>query len=135
MLTARIQNQMLTVTLLLDVSIFDWARLEATTNPSHTSKLWCMIVIDMSTTVSINKMQYLFILNIVNVYIKNIWASRCCLYGTGLLTGCGQKWGIVRHYEGQLCSKKDQLCGNQLLISKTLGGAKWCFDLYFSLFK
>ena len=27
--------------------------------------------------------------------IKNIYA--------GLLTGCGQKWGIVRHCEGQLC--------------------------------
>ena len=60
----------------------------------------------------------------------------------GLLTGCGQKWGIVQHYKGQLCSKKDQLCSklysNQLLISNIFfwgGGAKWCFDWYFSLFK
>ena len=56
----------------------------------------------------------------------------------GLLTGCGQKWGIVWHYEGQLCGKKYQLCGklcgSQLLISNVLGGAKWCFDWYFSLF-
>ena len=49
MLTARIQNQMsVTVALLLDVSIFDWTRLEATTNPSHTSKLWCVIIIEMA---------------------------------------------------------------------------------------
>ena len=44
---------------------------------------------------------------------------------TGLLTGCGQKLGIVRHYEGQLCGKKDQLCGklcgSQFLISNVLG--------------
>ena len=44
----------------------------------------------------------------------------------GILTGCGQKWGIVQHYEGQLCSKKDQLCGklcgNQFLISNVLVG-------------
>ena len=58
----------------------------------------------------------------------------------GLLTGCGQKWGIVRHHEGQLHCKKDQLCGklcsklcgNQLLISNILWSAKWCFDWYFS---
>ena len=41
---------------------------------------------------------------------------------------------IVQHYEGQLCGKKYQLygklCGSQLLISKVLGGAKWCFDWY-----
>ena len=37
---------------------------------------------------------------------------------TGLQTGCGQKWGIVRHYEGQLCGK---LCGSQFLISNVLG--------------
>ena len=57
-------------------------------------------------------------------------------YLTGLLTGCGQKWGIVRHYEGQLCGKKYQLhgklYGSQLLISNAFegGGAKWCFDWY-----
>ena len=27
----------------------------------------------------------------------------------------------MRHYEGQLCGKKDQLCGNQLLNSNILG--------------
>ena len=56
-----------------------------------------------------------------------------------ILTGCGQKWGIVRHYEGQLCGKKDQLCDklccSQFLISNVLEGAKWCFDWYFSLFR
>ena len=45
---------------------------------------------------------------------------------TGLLTGCGQKWGIVQHYEGQLCGKKYQLCsklcGSQFLISNVFGG-------------
>ena len=45
---------------------------------------------------------------------------------TGILTGCGQKWGIMRHYKGQLCGKKDQLCGklcgSQFLISNVLGG-------------
>ena len=58
---------------------------------------------------------------------------------TGIPTGCSQKWGIVRHYKGQLCGKKDQLggklCGSQFLISNVLGGAKWCFEWYFSLFK
>ena len=79
MLTARIQNRMFTVALLLDVSIFDWTRLEATTNPSHISKLWRMIFIEMAS-VSINKMQFLFILNITNISIKNIWARRFCLW-------------------------------------------------------
>ena len=70
MLTARVQNPMsVTVALLLNVSIFDWTRLEATTNPSHTSKLWCVIFIEMPS-VSINKVHFLFILNTVNVYIK-----------------------------------------------------------------
>ena len=81
MLTVRIQNRMLTVALLLDVSIFDWTRLEALTNPSHISKFWCMIFIEMAS-VLINKMQFLFILNIVNVYIKNIWASRFYLWAS-----------------------------------------------------
>ena len=49
---------------------------------------------------------------------------------SGLLTGCGQKWGIVRHCEGQLCGKNYQLCGklcgSQFLISNVLGGAKSC---------
>ena len=27
----------------------------------------------------------------------------------------------VRHFEGQLCSKKDQLCGSQFLISNVFG--------------
>ena len=44
---------------------------------------------------------------------------------SGILTGCGQKWGIVRHYKGQLCGKKYQLCsklcGSQFLISNVLG--------------
>ena len=39
----------------------------------------------------------------------------------GLLTGCGQKWRIVRYYEGQLCGKKYPLCGSQFLISNVLG--------------
>ena len=69
MLTARIQNRMLTVALLLDVSIFNWTRLEATTNPSHTSKLWCVIFIEIAS-VAINKVHFLFILNIVNIHIK-----------------------------------------------------------------
>ena len=47
---------------------------------------------------------------------------------SGLLTGCSQKWGIVRHYEGQLCGKKYQLCvkfyGSQFLIWNVLGFAK-----------
>ena len=47
-----------------------------------------------------------------------------CTAYTGLLTGCGQNWGIVRHYEGQLCGKKYQLCGklcgSQFLISNVL---------------
>ena len=66
MLTARIQNRTLTAALLLDVSIFDWTRSEATTNPSHTSKLWCTLIIEMAS-VSTIKMQFLFtgILNIV----------------------------------------------------------------------
>ena len=72
MLTARIHNRTLTVDLLLDVSIFNWTRLEATTNLSHTSKLWCMIFIEMAS-VSIIKMQFLFILNILIVYIKKIY--------------------------------------------------------------
>ena len=49
--------------------------------------------------------------------------------GTGLLTGCGQNLEIVRHYEGQLCGKKDQLCGkkdqlcgSQFFISNFFGG-------------
>ena len=36
------------------------------------------------------------------------------------------------HRALQLCGK---LCGSQILISNVLGGAKWCFDWYFSLFK
>ena len=50
---------------------------------------------------------------------------------TGILTGCGQKWGIMRHYEGQLCGKRDQLCdklcGSQFLISNVLVGCKMVF--------
>ena len=57
----------------------------------------------------------------------------CSVHGneivkSGLLTGCGQKWEIVRHYE-------DQLCCNQLLISKTLGvlnGVLICISVYLS---
>ena len=81
MLTARIQNQMLTVALLLDVSIFDWTRLEATTNSfTHTSKLWCVILIQMSS-VSINKVHFLIIHN-MNIFIKNIWAIKFCLWAS-----------------------------------------------------
>ena len=32
-------------------------------------------------------------------------------YMTGLLTGCGKKWEILRHFQGKLCSKKGLLCG------------------------
>ena len=51
------------------MSIFD---LEATTNPSYTSKLWCMMFIEMAS-VSINKMQFSFILDTVNISIKIYW--------------------------------------------------------------
>ena len=37
-------------------------------------------------------------------------------YTTRHLTGCGQKLGIMRPYEGLLCGK----------ISNVFGGAKWC---------
>ena len=51
------------------MSIFDF---EATTNPSYTSKLWCMMFIEMAS-VSINKMQFSFILDTVNISIKIYW--------------------------------------------------------------
>ena len=51
-----------------------------------------------------------------------VFCLTCC---TELLTGCGQKWGIVWHYEGHLCGKKYQLCGklcgSQFLISNVFG--------------
>ena len=55
-------------------------------------------------------------------------ASAYFLMCSGLLTRCGQKWGIVWHYEGQLCGKKYKLCGklcsSQFLILNVffLGG-------------
>ena len=38
---------------------------------------------------------------------------------------------------GELCGKKDQLCGKlcSSQFSNVFEGAKWCFDWYFSLFK
>ena len=60
---------------------------------------------------------------------------------TGLLTGCGQKCGIiVRHYEWVNCAAKNTNCAAncaavQFLISNVFGGAKWCFDWYSSLIK
>ena len=39
------------------------------------------------------------------IYTTGSKQLRVSLYA-GLLTGCGQKSEIVRHYEGQLCSKK-----------------------------
>ena len=55
------------------MSIFDWTRLEATTNLSHTSKLWCMVFIEIASVSIIKIVKMQFILNILMVYIKKIY--------------------------------------------------------------
>ena len=41
---------------------------------------------------------------------------------SGLLTGCSQKWGIVRHYEGQLSCKKKPIVRQSIANFKYFGG-------------
>ena len=48
------------------------------------------------------------------------------MLNTGILAGCGQKWGIVWHYEGQLCGKKrpivQQIVRQPIFNFKCFGG-------------